>query len=368
MTLTVEHLNALTLARYEFHLRARAEAVLPPFLGSTLRGSFGHALKAIACSMPHGDCQRCLLVERCLYPRLFEASAQKERGLLSTNQDAPRPFIFVPPLPGMDSGHSPAPDDWLRWRVRLEAGEPLVFGLSLLGGAIQDLPYVVYAMSLMAQHGFGAERASFALEAVTAIDAEGKREVIYTPDMTRVRPSAQWQTTLGQLTQARLDQLASKDDLTLRFITPTRFRMKGQLLRSVDLAKLVSSLSLRLSLLAETHGEAPLSYDYKAMIERAGEAVTRSHNLHMMALERFSNRRQAKLELDGFVGEISFAGSAIQELLPLIVAGEFLHVGSGTAFGLGRYRIVTRDDRLAEIDLTHRGKNRVQSELKHSFR
>jgi CRISPR/Cas system endoribonuclease Cas6 (RAMP superfamily) len=59
-----------------------------------------------------------------------------------------------------------------------------------------------------------------------------------------------------------------------------------------------------------------------------------------MALDRYSNRRGGKLELDGFMGDVTFAGPAIQELLPLLVAGEFLNVGSGTAFGLGRYRIV----------------------------
>ena len=39
------------------------------------------------------------------------------------------------------------------------------------------------------------------------------------------------------------------------------------------------------------------------------------------------------------MGEIVYAGPSLRELLPLVVAGEFLHVGSGTAFGLGNYRI-----------------------------
>src|SRR5688572_15780014 len=107
MTLTTEQLMAFRIARYEFCLRSRSEALLPPFLGSTLRGAFGNALKAIACSMPHGDCGNCFLVERCLYPKLFETSARKNSGLLRKGDDAPRPFIFIPPQPAGDFGSLP---------------------------------------------------------------------------------------------------------------------------------------------------------------------------------------------------------------------------------------------------------------------
>jgi CRISPR/Cas system endoribonuclease Cas6 (RAMP superfamily) len=381
-------LDALNFARFESCLRSHADAVLPPFLGSALRGAFGHALKAVACSMPHGDCGRCLLVERCLYPKLFETSARNGQALLAKRQNAPRPFIFVPPMAANDNGFMRARDDLLRWRVRVEAGEPVVFGLSLIGDAINDLPYVVYAISLMAQHGFGAERASFALERVAALDANGNRKLIYTSESNRIEEHASWHTTLGALVRARLKALpiancrlpieraavaaassASKmagraepsesdalfrdpqaairnaqstirDEVTLRFLTPTRMRLKGRVIESPTFAQLISSLSLRLSMLAETFANASLSYDYKAMIERAHEVKTRGSTLRLMALDRYSSRRGGKLELDGFMGDVTFAGPAIQELLPLLVAGEFLNVGSGTAFGLGRYLIV----------------------------
>ncbi len=415
MTLTTEQLQTFKIARYEFQLRASAEAVLPPFLGSTLRGSFGHALKAVACSMPHGDCTQCFLVERCLYPKLFETSGRKSSGLLGKGDDAPRPFIFIPPRPVTDSTFLRARDDLLRWRARVAGGQQLTFGLSLLGDACIDLPYVIYAVSLMAQHGFGVDRASFALEAVAAIDVNGNRELIYTPEMVRVQAYEQLETTLSALAQTRLIQLAREDGakgrqrgaastladqntglqqpiasearvateqsgvqyrvaaagmrgtahlatsattrstpidnrqstvgdvLTLRFLTPTRMRIKGGVLESPSFSQLVRSLSRRLSMLAQTHANAPLDYDYRTMIEQAETVRTRSSGLRLMALDRRSNSQERTLGMDGFMGEISFAGSAIRDLLPLIVAGEFLNVGSGTAFGLGRYSITSSD-------------------------
>lgn len=355
--LTAELLRSLNLARFEVHLRSDADTLLPPFLGSTLRGAFGQALKAVACSAPHGDCSRCLVIERCLYPRLFEtsalpvASANAARPepsvtptLLKHRQDAPRPFIFIPPQPYGNNSPVRARDELLRSRVRVRAGEPLIFGLSLLGDAIKELPYVVYAVSLMARHGFGAARAPFVLEKVFALDP---RREIYTSGANRIETREVDHTTLGTLVQARMDQLclpvtdgraAARDGITLRFITPARLRIKGRLLETPSFAQLISSLSLRLSMLAQSFSQQPLIYDYRSMIELAQGVDTRASTLRLMVLDRFSNRRQGKLELDGFMGEITFA-PVFRELLPLLVAGEFLNVGSATAFGLGRYSI-----------------------------
>jgi len=40
--------------------------------------------------------------------------------------------------------------------------------------------------------------------------------------------------------------------------------------------------------------------------------------------------------MGGFVGEITFEGH-IEPFMPLIEAGEVLHLGKGTGFGLGKY-------------------------------
>ena len=96
LSLKLEPFSSLTLARYEFRLLARKEVELPTLLGSTLRGAFGHAFKAIACSVTHRDCHRCLLRDVCVYPAFFESQIDEARHLLSKNQSAPRPYIFQP--------------------------------------------------------------------------------------------------------------------------------------------------------------------------------------------------------------------------------------------------------------------------------
>ena len=374
MSLTAENLESLKLARYELSLRAEDEALLPPFLGSTLRGALGHSLKAIACSVPHGDCGRCLLAERCLYPRLFETSARNsfsrnnDSALLRRKQDAPRPFILIPPSVVSEHGTLRARDDLLLRRVRVRSGDSIAVGLTLIGEAIDELPYLIYAISLMARRGLGAGRAPFVLELVSAVGPNNTRRVVFDNEVDHVIAHAECLTSLGRLVEMRLVELMRKaipvslaqaaetsrpvnaiaadripSRVTLRFLSPTRMRVKGRLEETPTFEQLVVSLSLRLAMLAETYATAPVVYDYKGMIELAREVETVDSSLRLMALDRFSNRQAAKLNLDGFMGDITFAGAATNDLLPMLVAGEFLNLGSSTAFGLGRYVVLQVD-------------------------
>lgn len=356
MCLTPEHLRALSLARYEFRLAALTEGALPPFLGSTFRGSFGYALKAVACSMPHQNCARCLLADRCLYTRLFEPRVQQTDGMLKQRQSAPRPFIFEPPLPGqkyyknrVNVGHTGAQATYVKSNghkrlfsepLRFAAGDEMRFGLTLIGPAIEELPYIVYAVSLMARHGFGARRTPFALLDVLAVDASTTRLKVYTPEMERIAPH-DVRRDLGALTQDRLTQLSQQDTLRLLFLTPTRIRFQKSAPGRLCFEQLAKSISLRLAMLVQAYGTAKLDYDYHALLALARTVTTQTEALWQQELERYSNRQEKKIEQDGFMGEVVFTGDAIAELLPLLVAGELLHVGSSTAFGLGHYHVAS---------------------------
>lgn len=354
MTITLEHLRALSLSQYEFRLAALAEGELPPFLGSTFRGAFGYALKAIACAMPHGDCERCLLAERCLYTRLFEPRANQQGGLLKQQQNAPRPFIFEPPLPGekysalsfqVEMERAPA-NGWksngqkalFNETLHFAAGNELRFGLTLIGQAVEELPYIIYAVSLMARHGFGAQRTPFKLSEVSAIDGASTRLKIFTPQMTHIAPH-DVRRNLSDLVTGRLMQIKVKDTVRLLFLTPTRLRFQKSVQAQLNFEQLVKSLSLRLTMLAQTHSATRLDYDYQTLLAQARTTTTQTERLWRQQLQRYSNRQEKKIQQDGFMGEAVFTGEAVSELLPLLLAGELLHVGSSTAFGLGRYYV-----------------------------
>jgi hypothetical protein len=170
--MTPDDFAVLDLSCYELTLRASEAVSLPAFLGSTLRGAFGHALKEAVCVMNHRDCARCLVADRCIYPYLFETPVPPDVPQLRGQAQAPHPIILTPPMlkarerAGRVSAHSLADgrrvrlvhspaESSLEGRHRMSRGERLTFGLLLMGRAVEYLPYVVYAVSEMARRGFG---------------------------------------------------------------------------------------------------------------------------------------------------------------------------------------------------------------------
>ena len=422
-----EDFDTLDIARYELRLRALQPACLPPFLGSTLRGAFGHSLKQAVCVMPHRDCTRCMVADRCIYPYLFETPSPEGIPQLRGQQQAPHPFILSPPPPGdailrsvaarvaehaepastglpvanranpiqripvlrkpappgsaslegfKDLSPSPAPlvasglelpvtaplSERRRWTtygsyefgrerrsdfsgdrgLNLRPRDEIAFGLVLMGRAIEYLPYLVYAVMEMSRRGLGADRAQFELAQVLLIDSGGEKQRIYSSDSQRITTPANSAIGLNDLIRARLDELRSNGSMKVRFVTPTRIRVDGELQAGMSFELLVRNLLRRVSLLCAVHGGSQLELDYRGLIERARSVKTVSSRLRWSDWERYSNRQQTKMKLGGFMGEIEFESRATQEFLPLIVAGELLNVGTGTSFGLGRNQIVER--------------------------
>lgn len=383
--------SMLALSRYELRLEARQWASLPAFLGSTLRGAFGHALKEVVCLMSHRDCSHCLVADRCIYTYLFETLAPADLPQLRGQQQAPHPFILAPPgllksptaktaavkgqfpqpnnqaasshsaatlkrlLPGSAPvlrkasqivlGETRTSNTPPNERLKFAAGDELRFRLTLMGRATDYLSYVIYTVSKMARRGLGAERAGFALRSVAALDESGEGETIYTAGDRRSLVPIDAVNNLSDLIETRLQELGQTeskpgDVMKLRFTTPTRIRVEGDLQTSLSFELLVRNLLRRVSMLMAVHGHSRLDLDYKGLIARAAGVGIGKASLNWHDWQRYSNRQETKMALGGFIGEVEYKGEAIAEFLPLLVAGEILHVGTGTSFGLGKYEIV----------------------------
>jgi|GEM_PF-143211 len=381
----------LDLSRYELTLRACEAASLPAFLGSTLRGAFGHALKEAVCLMSHRDCSHCLVADRCIYPYLFETPVPADLPQFRGLQQAPHPFILAPPsvlksatekpvvakehsLSSRDQRASKHSDASIKRplpsgvpvlrkalpitpqetrtssslpneRLNFAVGDELRFRLMLMGRANDYLSYVIYAVSEMARRGLGAERAGFALHSVAVLGESSERETIYTAGNKRSLVPIDAVNTLSDLLEARLQELEHTgrtpgDVVKLRFTTPTRIRVEGDLQTSLSFELLIRNLLRRVSMLIAVHGQSRLDLDYKGLIARAAGIGIDRALLNWHDWQRYSNRQETKMKLGGFIGEIQYCGEAVAEFLPLILAGEILHVGTGTSFGLGKYEIV----------------------------
>lgn len=321
----LKQLSNLQIAKFRITLQAQSEAILPALIGSTLRGAFGHALKAISCCVPHKNCEICFLSEACLYTTVFEPTSLKLK-------DLPRPFIFEPPIPPITREISESSN----LKLRINEGGKISFDFLLLGETIKKLPYFIYAFELLARHGLGVERQSFKIVEVSSIDANNQITTIYEPTHSNISPFQHFK--LEEYVKIRIAEINASSILTIKLQTPLRIRRNRDLLEKISFFDLFKQCSLRLKFLFENYG-SPLEYDYLGLMEQSERVVKIENNLWRHALTRRSNRQNTKLDLDGMLGEIRFQGKDLSQFLPIIIAGEILHIGSNANLGLGKFSL-----------------------------
>jgi hypothetical protein len=130
--------------------------------------------------------------------------------------------------------------------------------------------------------------------------------------------------------------------IRLLSVTPVRIKAERHLTDRLSFSILVRTLLRRFSSLAYFHCGCELDLDYRGVIERADAVQTVEDRTLWIDWERYSRRQETAMKMGGLVGEMAFEGEEIDEFLPLLALGEYLHVGKGTAFGLGRYVIQGR--------------------------
>ena len=312
-------LQPLRWVTFEVVLRAEDHLRLPAYKGSVLRGAFGATLKRLVCVMPHRNCDICLLRQQCVYAVDFETRVNRAGS--EKPAFAPHPFVLWPPA---------------ETRLDYAPGEELVFGLVLIGRAVDHLPYFIYTLEEMGKAGIGRGRGACRVEQVHALGPDGARTPVY--DGTAKQLVTGWRVATG----ADLDGEGDAPSVSLDFLTPTRLRVKDDLVIDLDFEALIRALLRRVSALCEHHCGGRLDLDYDGLVRRAREVRAVRRDLRWHDWERYSARQKTTMKMGGFMGRIVFEGE-MGEFYPLLRAGERLHVGKGTAFGLGMYKISGSD-------------------------
>lgn len=308
-------LKDFILTKYKLNLKIKDELHLPRYIGSTLRGGFGNSFRRIVCFHRGMNCTNCLLKEKCVYAYIFETSPPKDSDRLKKSRDIPRPFIIEPPING---------------KQEYKENEILEFGLTLIGRAIDYLPYFIVTFKELGNIGIGRSRGKYFLEKVTS-----KGQEIYSSQEEALKWAGE-KISFSEI----LDEAKGypTDRLNIDFITPTRMKFNKKCVLVPEFHILIRSLLQRVSSLSYFHCGEELSLDFKAMINRAGEVRIEENKAGWFDWEKYSGRQEVKMKLGGIVGKVSYSGN-IKEFLPLIALGRYVHVGKGATFGLGKYGV-----------------------------
>ncbi len=303
----------------------RGREALPQYLGSTFRGVFASSFRRVVCITGAPECQGCLLLQRCSYPYIFETPPPPHiaETLQKRFRQAPRPYVLEVPL-------------------TYTGDAELELGLILVGKAIDFLPYFIYVLQSMGQHGLGRARVPYRLRTVTdGSTVDGS--LVFSADENILKDGFR-ALTLESSPRAGDEELSQ---VTLEFLTPLRMKKYGsydQEETDIEFAPLMDLLLGRIEALSFFHCGCAWEHDERLRAQARDVRVVK-RALSFQPLERYSNRQQRKLPLHGYVGTITVAGQ-LAEFLPFLRMGEYLHIGAGTAFGLGRYRLQEAGRRL----------------------
>jgi len=100
----------------------------------------------------------------------------------------------------------------------------------------------------------------------------------------------------------------------------------------------LGALLRRYFLLWEFHGEEYHAPDFAALIEQA-QQVTCDVDLRWCDWQRYSNRQQQAMSLGGVLGRVVLRGD-LAAFLQMLQAGQWLHIGKETTFGMGKYLLL----------------------------
>jgi len=296
--------------------------VLPPYKGSTLRGGFGTAFRRIACACRQEECKNCMLKASCPYEYIFETSPPADAQALSKYESIPRPFVLEPPLEN---------------KTMYQKGEILSFGLIILGRAITYLPYFIVAFKELGEMGIGKGRNPYRLERLVAVHPfSGQEEEVYSNISGKVC-NKNLVVTIKDLHLA--PEKSAPGQMSIDFQTMTRIKFGDIFVRHVEFHMLVRSLLRRLSALYYFHHGLEWKAEFVDLIKRAEQVIRVSDRTRWVDWERYSHRQDARMNLGGVVGQVTYQGD-LAEFLPILKLGELVHVGKACTFGMGKYRMV----------------------------
>lgn len=313
-------LQPFRLTRLRLRLKAKETLRLPAYKGSVLRGGFGEVFRRIACPSANRDFANCLLGYLCPYHYIFETPPPTDSVVLGKIPTAPQPFILEPPLDTK--------------RI-YEQGEELVFGLVLIGKALDYFPYFIYTFDELGRIGLGSRSGCYTLESVDELEMGGAFTQIY-DGSRRMLVNPVCSLSLSQL--PTLSSSLSRSQLSVSFLTPTRLKHENRLMVDCEFHVLFRNLVRRIALLNYFHCGGAFLSERREFIEQARAVETVSSSLDWIDHERYSSRQQRWTPIGGFVGQVTYRGD-FTPFLPYLRLGEYTHVGKGATFGLGAYSV-----------------------------
>lgn len=304
-------LTRLPAMRYRFTAELDQPLRLPAYPGSMLRGAFGHALQKLGCPHSPTECDRQCAHTPCRYRRIFSPCANGELSISIAGQ-LPPPYLISP----------------LNWPCQQPVTE-LEFNMVLFGSARNELMLIVQSWQTALANGLGKAKVKGRLCKVVA-ELPQDEQTVYEQGKLRIEPHQQ---------HYAIPAFNNEKRVQLVFNSPLRLQQNGRPVAAHALSpnRFVSALLRRLTLMLEAHAVAhPISA--KELLQHA-DTISHQHTLSWFDWQRYSSRQKKEMVLGGLLGSWHWQGD-LEALWPYLWAGQIVHVGKETVFGMGKYQLL----------------------------
>lgn len=317
-------LQQISLSRMRVRLEAQEPVRLANFTLNSIRGWLGPALMRVEfCSFlnrAENKCPPCISPAGCTFHYFFEGQTP----------NATKPFV----LELVNTDQTGTTDHRANTRWNLRQGETLAVQFTLIGkGTLhQDKVAVAY---LRLDRGARLFNSLFKVSSIHAVSPDD--------ELTQYEVGKRQHITLDDLMHtARYHKLADARRLKIRYLTPASLMNEGRLLKGPEQLTfefLSRRLIYRFHQLAQDHCDSGSGKsDISSLLKAADHVRLHEADLRWHEEDRYSRRQDQEQSFGGYTGWQIFKGD-FQAFLPLLLLGEYLHVGRHATFGFGRIHL-----------------------------
>lgn len=289
----------IPITKYSLVMECDADVYISGFLGTTLHGVLGHAIKAAECPQYNkelpGKCAACT----CKYSFLFEPGPSDDPRANKEYKDPIRPYYIRCPFN--------------RSSVKLLKGEEVTWELFVIGNSKPDLAGIVNIAKKAGELGLGENRIPFTVQSIIS----DLCPVIIDSDQ----------------------ELKSRYRVTIHLNSPLDFNNHNISQNTFTFRQFINSILFKLRGLDLFYGSRIWKprQEINVFTEEAETVHSKSIRLENKRIAP-TNKRSENVKYRGWIGEITF--EAVPEIyLPYLAAGQQVNIGGLGTHGFGWYSV-----------------------------
>ncbi|MDE6435261.1 MAG: CRISPR system precrRNA processing endoribonuclease RAMP protein Cas6 [Lachnospiraceae bacterium] len=284
------------------------DSILPVHKVSALRGGMGEMLLRANCIRDRA-CGSCDFESECIVRRTMYSKFEEKPGYVTNGESIG--YVL----------------ECENYKTYFSQGETLAFNLILFGKTIVYFNQYLQALYTLGMCGIGVNHAKFIIESIKNTCFQ---DILDGNDIFMKNYQVQ---TISHYVTHRMKKMTGTEK-TLVFQTPATLKYQGKFLQEFCMDAILSAVKRRIHMLDYFEGiHNDFYHDYQVPVP---EEI--SQQQHHVKVRRYSSR-QGAMFLHGITGLVQLK-ELFPNTLPLLLAGELIHIGKNTSFGFGRYQIM----------------------------